>query len=79
MHNIRELNNIDNICKTCNLEKIEIVLADKKRNLNKRQELFYTWPHYRQLYSKLNVFIGFFIFCFCLFNFTLLLFVKRNF
>ena len=50
MHKIGELKNISNICKTCNLEKIEIALAEKNRNLNKRQELFYTCPHFRKLY-----------------------------
>ena len=52
MHKIREMKNIGKICKTCNLEKIEIALANKKRILNKRQELFYTCPHFRKFYFK---------------------------
>ena len=30
MHKIRKLKNVGKICKTCNLEKNEIALADKK-------------------------------------------------
>ena len=52
MHKIGELSNINRICKTCNLEKMEIALANKKRNLNKRQELFFTCPHFRKFYFK---------------------------
>ena len=32
MHKIEELQNLSKICKTCNLVKIEIALADKKRS-----------------------------------------------
>ena len=52
MHKNRELKNVDKTCKTCNLEKIEITLADKGRSLNKRQELFHTCPHFRKIYFK---------------------------
>ena len=50
MHKIGELKNVGKTCKTCNLEKIEIALADKERSLIKRQELFYLCPHFRKLY-----------------------------
>ena len=50
MHKIGELKNVGKICKTCNLEKIKIALADKKLNLDKRQELFfYTCPHFKKI------------------------------
>ena len=52
MHKIGEIKNVGKKCKTCNLEKIEITLADKKRCLNKRQELFYLCSHFRKLYFK---------------------------
>ena len=48
MHKIGEVLNINKICKTCNLEKMEIALANKERKLNKRQELFFTCPHFRK-------------------------------
>ena len=53
MHKIGELKNVGKICKTCNLEKIEIALADKEQNLNKRQELFYLCLQFRTLYFKI--------------------------
>ena len=37
MHEIGKLKNVGKTCKTCNLEKIEITLANKERILNKRQ------------------------------------------
>ena len=40
MHKAVELNNINKIYKTCNPENFKIALANKKRNLNKMQELF---------------------------------------
>ena len=52
MHKSGELKNIGKTCKTCNLEKIEIGLANKERSLNKRQEIFYSCPHFRKLYFK---------------------------
>ena len=52
MHKFGELKNICKICRTCNLEKIEIALANKTHNLNKRHELFYSCPHFRKLYFK---------------------------
>ena len=52
MHKIAELKNVGKICKTCNLEKIEIALADKEQKLYKKQELFHTCPHFRKLYFK---------------------------
>ena len=52
MHKIGELKNICKVCRTCNLEKIEIALANKTHNLNKRHELFYSCPHFRKLYFK---------------------------
>ena len=51
MHRIREFKNVGKTCETCNLEKIEIALADEQ-NLNKRPELFYTCPYFRKLYFK---------------------------
>ena len=58
MHKIGELKNVSKTSKTCNLEKIEIALADKKRNLNKRQILVNTCPHFKKLYFKINVVIA---------------------
>ena len=52
MHKITELKYVGKACKTCNLEKTEMTLADKERSLNKIQELFYTYPHFRKLYLK---------------------------
>ena len=40
MHKIGELKNEGKICKTCNLEKIEIVFADKKQNFKKGKNFF---------------------------------------
>ena len=54
MHKIGEIKNVGKTCKTCNLEKNEIALADKERNLNKRHELFYTCPHFRKLFFNLT-------------------------
>ena len=52
MHKIGELKNLGETCKTYNLEKIEIALADNERSLSKRQQLFYSCPHFRKLYFK---------------------------
>ena len=41
MHKIGEVMNISKLCKTCNLEKKEIALANEERNLNKRQDFFH--------------------------------------
>ena len=65
MHKIGEIKNVGKTCKTCNLEKNEIALADKERNLNKRHELFYTCPHFRKLFFKLNIFIAVVFVCAC--------------
>ena len=54
MHEVGELKNGSKTGKTCNLEKIEISLANRERRLNKRQELFYSCPHIRKLYFKLK-------------------------
>ena len=40
------------VCTTCNLEKLEIALADKRRLLNSRSELNNTCPHFRKFYFK---------------------------
>jgi hypothetical protein len=40
------------ICSTCNLEKLEIALADKRSLLNKRAELSSSCPHFRKKYFK---------------------------
>ena len=52
LHKIGETISISKICKTCNLEKMETALENKQRNLSKRQELFFNWPHFRKLYFK---------------------------
>ena len=52
MDKIGDVLNIRKICKTCNLEKMKITLANKERNLNKRQEHFFTCPHFRIIYFK---------------------------
>lgn len=38
------------VCSTCNWEKIEIALADKRTLLNARSELNNSCPHFRRLY-----------------------------
>ena len=45
MNEIGELKNEVKTFETCNLEKIEIVLADK--------EIFYTCPHLKKIYFKI--------------------------
>ena len=52
LHHIGEVNNIRKICSTCNLEKLEIAIANNKLNLNKRNELTSSCPHLRNLYFK---------------------------
>ena len=41
-----------NVCTTCNLEKIEIANADRRKLLNTRSELNNTCPHFRNFYFK---------------------------
>ena len=41
---------IKKVCTTCNLEKLEIALADKRKCLNKRSELVGKCIHYQRLY-----------------------------
>ena len=50
MHKITELKNVGKACKTCNLEKIELTLADEERSLIKIQELLYIYPLFTKLY-----------------------------
>ena len=52
LHRIGEVNNIRKICSTCNLEKMEIAIANNKLILNKRNELISSCPHLRNLYFK---------------------------
>jgi hypothetical protein len=40
------------VCTTCNLEKLEIALADKRKLLNSRSELNNSCPHFRSFYFK---------------------------
>ena len=40
------------ICNTCNLEKYEIAMANKRTLLNKRNDLFSNYPHFRKLYFR---------------------------
>ena len=53
---LRKVNNSNNtvkqICQTCNLEKMEIALANKRNLLNKRNELVIKCCHKRNLYFK---------------------------
>ena len=57
LHKIGELKNIGKTCKTCNLKKIEITLANKERSLDKRQELFKHVHTLKNYTSKLKLFI----------------------
>ena len=41
---------IRKVCSTCNLEKLEIALADRRKCLNKRNELIGKCVHYQKLY-----------------------------
>ena len=41
---------IGKVCMTCNLERWEIAMADKRKTLNKRSELTVQCPHFRSLY-----------------------------
>ena len=45
-------NTLQRTCSTCNLERIAIANAEKKRSLNKRSELTGSCPHFRGLYFK---------------------------
>ena len=72
---------ISKICKTCNLEKMEIALANKQRKLNKRQELFSPAHNLENYILKHNLYL-LFLFCFyrILYNFLLIkiVFVLKN-
>ena len=46
----QEGDSIKKVCSTCNLEKLEIALADKRKCLNKRNELIGKCVHYQKLY-----------------------------
>ena len=52
MHKIGEIMNKTKICKTYNLEKMEIALENKDLNLNKRQAFCFTCPHFKKVYFK---------------------------
>ena len=41
---------IGKVCMTCNLERWEIAMADRRKTLNKRSELTVQCPHFRFLY-----------------------------
>ena len=59
---------VGKMCKTCNLEKIEIALADIKQSLNKRQKLFLHVSDFRKLYFKTkHIYSCYFCFCFSIF------------
>ena len=44
IHHIGKAKNPQSICSTCRLEKVAIAKADRRDNLNKRYELFYSCP-----------------------------------
>ena len=52
IHHIGKAKNPQSICSTCILEKVAIAKADRRDNLNKRYELFYSCPHFRKLHFK---------------------------
>ena len=52
LHKIGKNKNVKTICNTCNLEKYEIAMANKRIILNKRNDLFSNCPHFRKLYFK---------------------------
>ena len=45
LHEIRSSGNTNTGCRTCNLERLEISRADKRKSLNKRNELITSCPH----------------------------------
>ena len=52
LHKIGRNKIAKDICNTCNLEKYEIAMANKRTLLNKRNDLFSNCPHFRKLYFK---------------------------
>ena len=51
LRKIKQTNDaIKKVCSTCNLEKLEIALADRRKTLNKRSELVGKCVHYQKLY-----------------------------
>ena len=51
LRKIRQTNEtIQKICTTCNLERLEIALANHKELLNRRSELFGKCVHYQRCY-----------------------------
>ena len=48
IHHIGKAKNLQSICSTCILETVAIAKADRRDNLNKRYELFYSCPHFRK-------------------------------
>ena len=52
VHRIGKAKNPHSICSTCILEKIAIAKADRRDNLNKLHELFYSCPHFKRLHFK---------------------------
>ena len=46
----RSTNKIQRVCMTCNLERLHIALADKKKTLNRRSEILGRCVHFRSLY-----------------------------
>ena len=73
MHKIGKVMNISKICKTCNLEKMEILLANKERNLNKDKN-FFSSAHTLENYTlKHNLYL-LFLYCFLFFGFYRILY-----
>ena len=52
IHHIGKISNPHSTCSTCILEKIAIAKADRRINLNKRSELFYSCPHFKKQHFK---------------------------
>ena len=52
IHCVGEAKELQRIFSTCNLEKIGIATANKKRNLTKYYKLFSTFPQFKKMYFK---------------------------
>ena len=50
LESIKTSTNHTNMCTLCNLERLHIALADKRKTLNRRNELITQCPHYLQEY-----------------------------
>ena len=50
VESVKSNTNHTNMCTLCNLERLHIALADKRKTLNKRNELITQCPHYLNEY-----------------------------